>query len=268
MLPILNIGPLAIQASGLVLLVGIWLGLSLVERKSPKFGVNPAVAGNLALVGLVSMVIGGRIVYAVEHLSAFVISPASLVSLNPSLWDSAGGIVIGLVISSWYGFRHKVLFWSVLDALTPGLAVVMIALGLANLASGNAYGEPAQLPWSIYLWGEWRHPVQVYETLGAGLIFLLKVILPLYRSHQKEQPKLPGVFFLDFAAWSAALHLFLGAFRADATLIAGQFRAIQAWAWIILAVCLVLLGIRKKQVTKSVSQSSNTIDVPSAMEEL
>jgi hypothetical protein len=45
-----------------------------------------------------------------------------------------------------------------LDALTPGLAVMMIALGLANLASGNAYGEPAQVPWSIFLWGEWQQP--------------------------------------------------------------------------------------------------------------
>ncbi len=47
-------------------------------------------------------------------------------------------------------------------------AVMMITLDLANLASGNAYGAPARLAWSIYLWGEWHHPCQIYETLAAA----------------------------------------------------------------------------------------------------
>jgi phosphatidylglycerol:prolipoprotein diacylglycerol transferase len=247
MLPVLHIGPAAIQTSGLILLAAIWLGLTLVERKSQKFGFTPAIAGNLAIIWLVAMLLGGRIVYAVEHLPAFVQSPASLVSLNFSLWDLPGGVFIGLAAGSWYGARHKVRFWIMLDALTPGFAVVLVAMGLANLASGNAYGEPAHLPWSIYLWGQWRQPTQVYEILGAVLIFFFKVFLPLNRNPQNDQSKGEGVFFLEFAAWSAAVQLFVGAFLADGNLIAGQFRAIQVGAWIVLAACLALLWRRKKQ---------------------
>lgn len=247
MLPVLNVGPLAVQTSGLVLLLGIWLGLTLVERNSQKFDVDPGISGNLTLAGLISMIVGGRIVFALEHLSVFINSPVSLVSLNPSLWDLPGGIIIGLIVSSWYGFRRKARFWSVLDALTPGIGVVMIAIGLANLASGNAYGDPANLPWSIYLWGEWRHPVQVYEILGTGLVFILKVVLPLYRHPQKDQQRAKGIFFLEFSAWSAAVQVFLGGFLADGALIAGQLQALQVGAWLVLAACLILLGIRKKQ---------------------
>ncbi len=252
MLPILNIGPLAIQTAGLILLAGLWMGLSLAEKKYPKFAVQPAAVNNLVFIGLVAMLIGGRIAFAMANLSAFIKSPGSLISLNPSLWDLPGGVLIGLTVSAGYAYRHNVPFWSLLDALTPGLAVLLIAAGLANLASGNAYGAPAHLPWSIYLWGDWRHPSQVYETLAAALILFLKVLFPLSRNTRKPESVPAGLFFLEFGAWSAAALVFLGAFRADETLIAGQLRAVQVGAWIILSACLFLLGRRKKQAAAQV----------------
>ena len=246
MLPVLNIGSLAIQTPGLILLAGLWLGLWLAERKYPGFAVQPAVVNNLVFAGLVSLVVGGRITFIAENLAAFVKSPASLISLNPALFDMPAGVLIGLGVCGWYGLRRRVQFWSLLDALTPGLAVMMIALALANLASGNAYGEPAHLPWSIFLWGEWRHPVQVYQSLGAMLILLLKVLPPVSGKPLKN-PLIPaGVFFLEFVAWSAAVQLFLGGFGGDGALIAGQVRAAQVGAWFVLAACLLLLRSRKQ----------------------
>jgi phosphatidylglycerol---prolipoprotein diacylglyceryl transferase len=247
MLPVLNIGSLAIQTPGLILLAGLWLGMWLAEKKYPRFAVQPAVVNNLVFAGLVSMVLGGRIAYIAENLSAFIKSPASLISLNPALWDLPAGVVIGLGVSGWYGVRRHVQFWSLLDALIPGLAVMMIAFGLANLASGNAYGEPARLPWSIFLWGEWRHPVQAYESLGAALILLVKVLPSVSGRLRDEQHTPAGVFFLEFVAWSAAVQLFLGGFRGDGSLIAGQVRALQVEAWFVLAASLMLLRRRKKQ---------------------
>jgi prolipoprotein diacylglyceryltransferase len=253
MLPVLNIGSLAIQTPGLVLLAGLWLGMWLADawRKYPKFAIQPGVVNNLVFAGLVSMVVGGRIAFIAENLPAFIKSPASLISLNPALLDVPAGVIIGLGVSGWYGIRRHVQFWSLLDALTPGLAVMMIALALANLASGNAYGEPAQLPWSIFLWGEWRHPVQLYETLGATLILLFQV-LPSVSGKTRNNPFTPaGVFFLEFVAWSAAVQLFLGAFRGDGSLIAGQVRAAQVGAWFVLAACLMLLRSRKQACFRS-----------------
>ncbi len=47
---------------------------------------------------------------------------------------------------------------------------MMLAVPLANLASGDAFGAPSSLPWAIELWGAARHPVQIYEAVAAGLI--------------------------------------------------------------------------------------------------
>jgi phosphatidylglycerol---prolipoprotein diacylglyceryl transferase len=246
MLPVLNIGSLAVQTPGLILLAGLWLGLWLAEKKYSGFDVQPTVVNNLVFAGIVSTVLGGRIAFIAENFPAFIKSPVSMVSLNPALFDLPAGVLIGLGVSGWYGVRRRVHFWSLLDALTPGLAVMLIAFSLANLASGDAYGEPARLPWSIFLWGEWRHPVQAYQAVGAALVLLLKVLLPLSGRRSNDPPAPAGVFFLRFAAWSAAVQLFLGAFGGNGALIGGQVRAGQVGAWFVLAACLFLLRNRNQ----------------------
>ena len=95
MLPVLNIGPLALQTPGLVMLIGLWLGLSLAEKFSAKRGVSPNLLYNLAFVTLVAGVIGARLAYLVRYPEAFANSPLSLISLNPGLLDPVGGLAVG-----------------------------------------------------------------------------------------------------------------------------------------------------------------------------
>jgi prolipoprotein diacylglyceryltransferase len=198
-------------------------------------------------IGLVAAVVGGRLSYALANLPAFAASPASLVSLNLNLWDMPGGVILGLVGCIVYGLRQKINFWDLLDSLTPSFGVMMIAIGLANLASGSAFGEPARLPWSIFLWGEWRHPTQIYETVGAALI----LTLVLLRFRLADPVDLPhpgsGRLFLKFVVLSAGLRIFLEMFRGDGSLLFNQFRAAQVVAWMILAIGLYLLGKKSNQ---------------------
>jgi hypothetical protein len=70
-------------------------------------------------------------------------------SLNPSTLALAPGLLIGSSAMLIAGQRSKLPLWRTLDALTPGLAALSAAVGAAHLASGDAFGAPAQLPWSI-----------------------------------------------------------------------------------------------------------------------
>ena len=247
MFPVLHIGPLAVQTPGLILILGLWIGWDLAEKYFLKVGIPPAKAYTLVGIELVTAVVGGRLAYAAENFSAFAASPASLISLNLSLWDLPGGVLPGLAGCIAYGLYHKLNFWSLLDSLTPSFAVIMIAMALANLASGNAFGEPTHLPWSIFLWGEWRHPSQIYETLGAVsvLIWVLRRASRLDLNNRLQLAA--GGLFLEFVAWSAGLRIFLEMFRGDGSLLFGQIRAAQVVAWIILALGLFLNGKRSAQ---------------------
>jgi phosphatidylglycerol:prolipoprotein diacylglycerol transferase len=241
MLPILQIGPLALQTPGLILLIGIWAGLWLAERQSPRHGVEPSHLYNLVLVAMLSGLVGGRVLYMLFYPSAFAASPRSVFSLNPGLFDIWGALLTGLLAALIYGSRKTLTFWSTLDALTPLLAVVFIAISASNLASGNAFGAPTQAAWAIELWGAQRHPSQVYEAMG-GLVILSMILV----TQRVVETKPTGSVFLLFLALSAGARLFLEAFRGDSLLLPNGLRIPQIGAWLVLAACLWLIYWRRQ----------------------
>jgi len=217
----------------MLVVAAIWLGLFLAEKRSPKHDVSKNDLNNIVFYPLIGYLLGGRVLFALENLSAFAQNPASLISLNVDLFDLLGGIAVALIIAMAYGQRHKLSLWSTLDALTPFFAVFALGLGLAHLASGSAFGKETSLPWGIKLWGVMRHPSQIYESLASLLI------LGLLWFQKKESP--PGIVFLRFTALTSGARLFLEAFRGDSTLMFGGLRLAQIIAWIVLALSLFYL---------------------------
>jgi prolipoprotein diacylglyceryltransferase len=246
MLPILQIGPLAIQTPGLILLGGLWLGLSLSERHARRYKADPGALYNLIFILLIAGILGARLAYVARYPQAFLANPISLVSLNPGLLDPGGGAAAAFIAGLIFGQRKAMPFWSTLDALTPALAVLGAAIPLANLASGAAFGAPTSLPWAIELWGAERHPTQIYQAIAAG--FILWYLWP-----GRREPFLPdGATFLYFLALSAGVRLFLEAFRGDSVVVAYGLRIAQIYAWGILATSL--WGIWKRKVSTKGNQ--------------
>ena len=240
MFPVLQIGPLAIQTPGLILIAGIWIGLNLAERQAARYGLNAELLDNLVLISLVSSILGARIGYVIQYPSIFFESPLSILSFNPGLLDPWTGLAFAAFAAFIYGQRKQMVVWPTLDALAPGIAVAAIALGFSHLASGAAFGMPTDLPWAISLWGAKRHPSQIYEILAAGIILIL--FWPEKGLVFKRISKKPGVYFLSIVAVSAFTRLFLEAFRGDSRLILAGIRQPQVMAWLILATTFFALG--------------------------
>ena len=236
MLPVLQIGPFAIQTSGLILLAAAWIGLSVAERYAPRYGLNPNDLYNLAIIAILAGVIGARLTYAVRFSGAFLANPPSLFSLNPGLLDPTGGVAAAVLAGLVYGQRKKLPLLPTLDALTPTFAIMMIALALSHLATGSAYGSPSNLPWSLTLWGAQRHPSQIYEIV-AGLIILWLI----WPGSNRFGAYFPGKVFLSFLALTAGARLLLEAFRGDSALLPNGLRTAQVLAWIILGASLVAI---------------------------
>lgn len=242
MLPILHLGPLAIQTAGLVVILSVWLGLTLSDRLAAHIQVNRAEMDNLALVVLVAGLLGARLTYIARFPDAFLHNPFSLISPSPALFDSTGGIVLAAIAAAVYMQRRKMSFWRTMDALTPAFAVLFLGIGVSHLASGAAFGAPSNLPWSIDLWGTRRHPSQIYEILAASgiLVFVLQRIKRFKHAYAHLMDLMVGSTFLTFLALSAGSRLFLEAFRGDSILLFGHFRSAQLISWLILAFSLFM----------------------------
>jgi phosphatidylglycerol:prolipoprotein diacylglycerol transferase len=237
MLPVLNIGPLALQIPGLIIIIGIWLGLSLAERFSKS--VKPNVLYNLVLISLLSGVVGARLGYVFEFPAAFFDNPLNIASLNIDLLNVYTGLGVGLIVAIIYGQKKQLRFWNTLDALTPLFVIFLIAYSAANLVSGNAFGSPTELPWGIDLWGANRHPTQVYDIILSSVILLVIVALLIKKQYYPD-----GMIFLVFLACTASARIFTEAFRGDSTLIFNGIRSAQFIAWLILVISLWALGKR------------------------
>ena len=240
MLPILQIGPLALPVPQFSLLLALWLGLSLAENLAPRRGISSEALYNLVFTGLAAGLIGARLGYVLQYPSAFVQSPLSLISLNPGLLDPFSGYVIGLLGMLIYGRRKQFPFLNMLDVLTPLVAVLAVGIAAAHIASGEAFGAETSLPWGINLWGASRHPSQIYELAGALVIMVLTL-------RQLSRNTHAGVSFLCFVALTAGARLFLEAFRGDSLTIIGGLREMQIAAWLVLAAALLLLDIIRRK---------------------
>jgi len=247
MFPILRLGPFAIQTAGLILILGVWVGLWLAEREAARLKFHNEFVYNLAFTGLVAGLIGARLWYVLQHLQVYVLDPLAIFSPTPATLARTEGVAIGLMAAALYGVRHKLPLRLTLDALAPAMVVTMIASALANLASGDAFGAPAQLPWSLYLWGEYRHPSQVYEMIAA-----LGVLRgwAWWRRQERWRPA-PGISFLWVAASLAAARVFLEAFRSDSVIVGEGWRAAQVGSLFLLTTSLALSKFWSRSPTSS-----------------
>jgi len=241
MFPIINIGPLAIQSPGLILIIGLWVGLWIAEKYLSDSRIDSNTFNNLVFLTLMLGIVGGRITYAIQHADAFILDPFSLVSLNTNLFDLRGGLLFAFFAGLIYGGRKELDLWQTLDALTPLLGILAITLGLSNLASGSNFGVLSNLPWAVELWGVKRHPTQLYQIVISVLILFI-----LWPGRALVKKLEPGQYFLLFAAASSVGYIFIAKFTANINLLVSGFRLEQIFAWLILALSLWGFNLRSK----------------------
>jgi prolipoprotein diacylglyceryltransferase len=249
MLPVLQIGPLSLPTAAFLLLIGFWLGLDLTEKHAPRFGAVPAAMYNLLLAAVIAGIIGARLGYAAQSPGAFLQSPLSLLALTPQMLDPAWGMAAAVLAGLVMVRIKEMPLWTTLDALTSLLSVLAVTLGLAHFASGEAFGSATRQPWAIFLWGEMRHPTQVYETIAALLI--AAAVWPSAHAAYLSSTR-PGFRFWLFLALSAGARMLLETFRGDSQTAAG-FRLAQLIAWVLLALSLWQMGRRLSASTAAVT---------------
>lgn len=244
MYPVLNIGPAAIQLSGLILLLGFWLSLNLAGRRAKAEGLPEDVIFNAGMIALLVGLVGARLGYAALHWSAYQNDLSGILALTPGALSTPAGLLIGGGAAALYMLHHRLPLPTLLDVLAPSVALMFAFISLADLSAGSAYGRVSELPWAIELWGARRHPTQVYELLAAlatlGLLWWARTRRPY-----------EGFLFLLFLLSNGAARLFLDAFRSDAWLLADGYRAVQVIALGAVVLSLWLMGRRATRSSKA-----------------
>jgi phosphatidylglycerol:prolipoprotein diacylglycerol transferase len=248
MLPVIQIGPAAIQTSLLALVAAIWLGGMVAEREAKKRTLNGDVVWNLISIGAIVTLIAARLVYVVQNFSAYAGDPLQIFSPAPGTLALGYGAIFGALAAYAYTQRKKTLaphasagvpHARLLDAMALGALVAIAIFSFGQFLSGDAYGTPTNLPWAIFLWGEPRHPVQLYDALGT---FIGWVVLTRVRDVRDGRIALYAVI------WYGATRLVVDAYRGEAMLLPNGVRVSQVVALGALLIALWMLAKNKEQI--------------------
>ena len=242
MFPYLSLGPLSLPVPELSLIVGFWLGTILLDHELTKSDLNKKMLDNLIWILLISGLLGARLSYLSRNISAFQGNFKAILSFNPALMDPAGGILISLTSGYVFLSKKQISYWKILDGLVFVLSPILISLSFAKFASGKDYGLPTKLPWGVNLWGEIRHPVQLYFLASGISALIIAVLIYRRRSHT------PGFTFLVFSSCISGSYLFFSRYLVPDILLPGGFRLYQTLLWVFLTAFLgILIYLEKSQ---------------------
>jgi len=213
------------------MLLGGWLLLQAIERAARRRQLDGERLALTVFVALLAGVVGARLGYALAAWPSYLADPWALLSRDLQAFSLPAGVVTAVGLGGWLLWRRGWPLWPTLDALAPGLALAALTYALAQLASGDGYGLPADLPWAIQLWGESRHPTQLYAAFTA-LIALI-----VWRARYR-QPQPAGAAFLTTTAILAAGTLIGEGFAATGWLLPGNVRLSQVVALTILVIII------------------------------
>lgn len=231
MFPILNIGPLAIQTPGLLIIVGIYTSILMVEKQSKRYSLNANDVSNLIFLYLISTIIIGRLSYVFQFPSIFFENPLSIFSISPSLFDFTSGLILALLIALIFIQKKKLPIQSILDSISLPLLIFLVFYFFSLLASGNFYGKPSTLPWSIFLWGTTRHPLQIYYIVG------IMAIIAINKNLSKKKLD-PVQLFFRTIYFVAILVVFLDFFNGNPDNLISNVNLIQVIAWLVMVVLI------------------------------
>ncbi len=167
------LGPLNIQAWGLMVALGFLVGIWLILYQAKKEGYRREKLLDLVLVIFISSIIGSRIFYVLLFWSEFAASPVDAFKIWQGGMVFYGGFIGAIIGWIIYSKVKKLNFWKLADwgapALALGLAIGRIGCHLIR----DHPGIPTNLPWGIDYNGIIRHETAMYSVIANLIIFLL-----------------------------------------------------------------------------------------------
>jgi phosphatidylglycerol:prolipoprotein diacylglycerol transferase len=244
---LLPLGPIALRWYSLCFLATFLIGFYIMRDVFRSEGKSENDLNSLVNYMVLGTLIGARLGHCLFYDPAFYLSnPLEIVkfwhgtSFGISGLSSHGGALgIFTALYLYTRKRKEISYIWILDRIVIPTALGGLFIRIGNLFNSEIVGIPTEVPWAFVFTridSLPRHPAQLYESLGYGLIFA--ILYTVYRKLRHESPSglLLGLFTLCAFAYRFFVEFVKerqAAYGHDLTLSVGQ----------LLSIPLVVLGI-------------------------
>jgi phosphatidylglycerol:prolipoprotein diacylglycerol transferase len=208
---IFEIGPLAIRSYGLMLAIAFVIGILLSIYRGKKVGISSDAIMDLALIIIVSAIVGSRLFYILYHIKEFMQSPLSMFSIWKGGLTMYGGFIFAIVASLIFTRMKKLNFWKVADVLTPSIALGLAVTRIGCFFNGCCFGIPTETALGVHFpphseaatvfFGQAIHPTQLYSALAGFLIFVVLLLADRYKKFDGFLLALLLILYAPFRFW-------------------------------------------------------------------
>lgn len=203
------IGPLQIHWYALMWLFafGSVYGLLLWRVRANEGRYSSAFIGDLMSNGLLGALLGGRLGYVLFYNAQYYIAhPLQIISpYDPvtGLWIGISGMsyhggVIGIIaVLVWTARKHGHRLLDLADFIVPAIGFGYFFGRLGNFIGGELVGRVTEVPWAMDFGdGLLRHPSQLYEAVGEGLLPF--AFLWMLRNRSLSPGTLTALYFIIY----------------------------------------------------------------------
>lgn len=201
-----SLGSLKVHWYGIMYMVGFLSFLYIGKYRVKKYGhsfLTPRLVDDTLFYAALGVVIGGRLGYCLFYQPEFyLLHPLNIVKT----WDggmSFHGGMLGVFVATYlFAKKHNSTFFELSDFIAPIVPVALFFGRIGNFINGELWGKitTSSLPWVMIFPQSGsmlpRHPSQLYEALGEGII--LTIFLMIYASKPRKIGQTSGMFMIGY----------------------------------------------------------------------
>ena len=260
----LSIGPLRLNAYGLMIAIGVIVAVRIAGRRAEKFGVATMEDfSSIATWAVPAGIIGGRAYHVITDVQLFRdnwIDAFKIWQGGLGIW---GGVFVGVLVGYWRAKVRGLDAWWILSCAAPAIPVAQAIGRWGNWWNQELFGRPTDLPWALsvsngtaikagYPAGTTFHPTFLYESLAC--LALAALLLVVERRFSPAR----GRLIAWYAAGYTIFRFFIEGLRVDSAHSAGGLRLNQWVSLVVFSVAVIWLVMDARRSRSGAEPSTVT----------
>jgi prolipoprotein diacylglyceryl transferase len=172
----LEIGPLSLNAYGLMIALGVVAAIWLCGRRFEEKGIGTREdATAIGLWAVAAGVVGARLYHVITDWERFDGNLGDIVKIWEGGLGIPGGLLAGIPVGIWAAHRRGLPMGEVANCAAPAIALAQAIGRWGNWFNQELFGRPTDLPWALeidednipvgYGPDTTFHPTFLYESL-------------------------------------------------------------------------------------------------------